>query len=171
MPTLVVAAEALLSRLERVLHEMRCFLRLLTAFSSRATTLQPNILSSIEISRPMASIARPAAWMFSILSVLVCWAAAEQACPAEAHRSVTKALLQTHKNSAGVYSVEKSQSDQNRSTGCGMGVAGECVATMDWRHMLASLAPGSSANFFNTFLKASWIVGYLLFRHLWTSTV
>ncbi|CAJ1380337.1 unnamed protein product [Effrenium voratum] len=59
---------------------------------------------------------RPAAWMFSILSVLVCWAAAEQAC-------------------------------------CGMGVAGECVATMDWRHMLASLAPGSSANFFNTFLK------------------
>eukprot|EP00438_Fugacium_kawagutii_P014266 Skav215751 [mRNA] locus=scaffold106:177469:180545:+ [translate_table: standard] len=89
---------------------------------------------------------------FFILPVLL-RAQAEQACSADEACStgaVSKNLLQTAtKNMTGA--IEMSQ--MNRSQGCGMGVSGVCVATMDWRHELANLAPGSSANFFNTFLK------------------
>jgi len=92
-----------------------------------------------------------------VLPVLLRWAAAEQVCSSDeacSTHAVSKALLQTvHKNTTGLHSVEMSEIEENRSKGCGMGVSGVCVATMDWKHELANMAPGSSANFFNTFLK------------------
>lgn len=90
-----------------------------------------------------------------VLPMLLCWATAEEACSGEAACSaaVSKALLQTaSKNITGPH-LALSQFSGNRSTGCGMGVSGVCVATMDWKYELASLAPGSSANYFNAFLR------------------
>ena len=37
----------------------------------------------------------------------------------------------------GLHSVEMSEIEENRSKGCGMGVSGVCVATMDWKYELA----------------------------------
>lgn len=93
-----------------------------------------------------------------VLPMLLCWAAAEEACSGEAACSaaVSKALLQTSsKNISGPshLAADLSQSVGNRSMGCGMGVSGVCVATMDWQYELASMAPGSSANYFNAFLR------------------
>ena len=92
-----------------------------------------------------------------VLPVLLRWAGAEQVCSSDeacSTHAVSKALLQTvHKNTTGLHSAEMSEIEENRSKGCGMGVSGVCVATMDWKHELANMAPGSSANFFNTFLK------------------
>ncbi|CAJ1338337.1 unnamed protein product [Effrenium voratum] len=38
-------------------------------------------------------------------------------------------------------------------TQCGMGTPGFCLGSTDWQSQLAAVAPGASANFFNTFMK------------------
>lgn len=85
--------------------------------------------------------------VLTILPALLAWASAQEACPEGA--TASNALLQ--KVQQNVTRIEAAQEDG--SGGCGMGVTGVCVATMDWKHELASMAPGASGNFFNAFLK------------------